>query len=249
MQLTENIHLVGGGPFTGFGLTPGPDCHVYLIDGADDLALIDCGLGLDAGFTALESNIRSAGFDPTNVSRAFLTHYHGDHAGGARRVRDDFGARLAASREAVAALEAGDEGATGLAAARDAGVFPEEARLEPTPIDDPLDDGDEHAVGEVTIRYLATPGHCTGHGAYLLSGPATSALFSGDAVFWAGRILLQAVPDCDLAASTNSIERLAALEFDAFLPGHGALTISGGGIHPQMAAEQIEALQVPKSIL
>jgi glyoxylase-like metal-dependent hydrolase (beta-lactamase superfamily II) len=249
MQLTQNIYLVGGGPFSGFGLTPDADSHVYLVDGGTELALIDCGLGLDAGFAALTANIRAAGFEPDDVSRAFITHYHGDHAGGALRVKQEYGARLAVSAHGAAALESGDEETTGFAAARAAGIFPEESGLSPTPIDDPLDDGDELTVGSATIRFVATPGHCGGHGSYVLTDPGPSALFAGDAVFWAGRILLQAVPDCDLAESNASVQRLAALEFDAFLPGHGAITVAGGSIHPQMAAAEIDNLAVPKGIL
>jgi glyoxylase-like metal-dependent hydrolase (beta-lactamase superfamily II) len=250
MKLTDNVYLVGGGPFSGFGLTPDADSHVYLIDGGSELALVDCGLGLDEGFAALESNIRDAGFDPGDIGRAFITHYHGDHAGGARRVRDAFGAQIAISADAAPALAAGDEGATGLTAAKAVGVFPEEARLEPTPIDDPLTDGDERQIGTATIRFIATPGHSAGHGSYLLSGGGgTSALFAGDAVFWAGRILLQAMPDCDLQESNASVQRLAGLDFEAFLPGHGAITVTEGKMHPQMAVAEIEKLAVPKGIL
>jgi glyoxylase-like metal-dependent hydrolase (beta-lactamase superfamily II) len=249
MKLTDNVYLVGGGPFSGFGLTPDADSHIYLIDGGTELALIDCGLGLDGGFAALEANIRGAGFDPADIGRAFITHYHGDHAGGAARVREAFGARLAVSADAAPALSAGDEEATGLTAAKAAGIFPEEAGLTPTPIDDALTDGDERAVGKATIRFVATPGHCAGHGSYVLTGAGPTALFAGDAVFWAGRILLQAVPDCDLQASNASVQKLAGLEFDAFLPGHGAITVAGGSIHPQMAAAEVENLAVPKGIL
>jgi len=249
MKLTDNIYLVGGGPFSGFGVTPDADAHTYLIDGGDDLALIDCGLGLDAGFSALEANIRGAGFDPADISQAFITHYHADHAGGAARVKESFGARLAASGDAVAALEAGDEVTTGLQAAKSGGIFPDEATLRPTTIDIALEDGGEVRIGSATLTFVATPGHCAGHGAYLLQGEGPSALFAGDAVFWAGRILLQAVPDCDLQQSLESVRKLASLDYEAFLPGHGSIAVSGGQIHPQMAAGEIDGLAVPKGIL
>ncbi len=249
MKLTENVYLVGGGPFSGFGLTPDADAHTYLVDGGSELALIDCGLGLDGGFAALESNIRGAGYDPADISRAFVTHHHGDHAGGAKRVADSFGAAIAMSADAVAVMEAGDEEAASLNGAKAIGYFPEEARLLPTPIDDQLRDGDQLAVGDATITFVATPGHCAGHGSYLLTGVDTPALFGGDAVFWAGRILLQAIPDCDLAQSNESVQRLAELEYDAFLPGHGSIAVSGGAMHPQMAAAEIGNLAVPKNVI
>ena len=104
-------------------------------------------------------------------------------------------------------------------------------------------------VGDATIRFLAAPGHCTGHGAYSLTGVGHDALFAGDAVFWAGRILLQAVPDCDLQASLETVRRLATLKFEAFFPGHGAITIRGGSVHPGTAKAEIDKLAIPKAIL
>lgn len=213
MKLTDNVHLVGGGPFSGFGLTSAPDSHVYLVDGGSEIALIDCGLGLSDSFTELEANIAAAGFDPRDISTVFVTHHHADHAGGVHLAGERLGARIAISADSAHVIEAADEKASGLAAARDAGVFPSEAKLTPTLVDDRLADGDELDVGDTRIRFIATPGHCAGHGAYLLTGVGHDALFAGDAVFWAGRILLQAVPDCDLQASHESISRLAALDF------------------------------------
>jgi hydroxyacylglutathione hydrolase len=249
MQLTDHIYLVGGGPFTGFGLTSGPDCHVYLIDGGDELALVDSGLGLESDFERLIENVSNHGFDPGDIATVALTHYHGDHAGGAARAQREFEATLAIHVDAAEPLEAADEIATGLEAALVAGVFPGEARLEECSVGMRLEDGDEITVGELTLRFIATPGHARGHGSYHLEGSRTSALFTGDALFWAGRVLLQAVPDCDLQDSIESLRRLASLEFEGFFPGHGALAVSGGQVHAAMAKAEIDVLGVPKNIV
>ena len=45
MQLTERVYLVGSGA-SGFSLTHHSDCHIYLIDGGSESALIDAGTGL-----------------------------------------------------------------------------------------------------------------------------------------------------------------------------------------------------------
>jgi glyoxylase-like metal-dependent hydrolase (beta-lactamase superfamily II) len=230
-------------------LTSQADCHVYLIDGGNELVLVDCGLGMASGFDELMGNIEAVGFDPRAVKTVALTHYHADHAGGAARARRLLGADIAISAEAAPFLEAGDEEATGLRAARDAGVFPAEAALDPCPVDRPLRDGDTIAVGSGLLHFIPTPGHAMGHGSFMLTGLGRPALFAGDALFWAGRILLQAVPDCDLQDSIASVRRMAALEFDAFLPGHAALTVSGGSLHTAMAVGEIDRLGVPKSIL
>ena len=250
MKLTDDIYLVGGGPVTGFGLTSGFDSHVYLVDGGGELALVDTGVGGETSIGEIESNIRHHGFDPASVRTAFITHYHSDHAGGGQMMHERWGTVLAASTDAVAVLEAGDEEANGLAAARAAGIYPEDTVFEPTPIGLPLSDGDIQSVGGASMEFMATPGHCTGHGSYLFTGASGgSALFSGDSLFWAGRILLQSVPDCDLQLSLASIDRMAQATFDAFLPGHGALTVTTGGAHPMMAKTEIDGLGVPKSLL
>lgn len=249
MQLTEHVYLVGGGPFTGFGITSAADCHIYLIDGGEQLVLVDSGLGLDEGFEQLVANISGHGFNPEDIDVVALTHYHGDHAGGASRAQEEFGAQLAIHRDAASGLETGDEEVTGLRAARDAGVFPESVHLMPCTVQLRLEDGDEIPIGPGRLRFVPTPGHCQGHGSYLLNGLGDPALFTGDAIFWAGKILLQAVPDCDLQASIESLRRLALLEFEGFYPGHGAITISGGSVHTEMARSEIDSLSVPGSII
>lgn len=250
MQLTDHIYLVGGGPFTGFGLTSGPDCHIYLIDGGDELVLVDSGLGLNDDFERLVENVENHGFDPGDIATVALTHYHGDHAGGAARAQRDFGATLAIHADAAGPLEAADEGATGLEAARDAGVFPAEARLEECSVGMRLSEGDEISVGELSLHFISTPGHALGHGSYLLSGADTkAALFTGDALFWAGRILLQAVADCDLQDSIDSLQRLASLDFEGFFPGHGALAVEGGHVHAAMAKTKLDGLGIPENIV
>lgn len=249
MQLTDRIHLVGGGPFSGFGLTAAADSHVYLVDGGSELALVDVGLGMPEAFDQLVANITAAGFDPASIGHVLLTHYHADHAAAAAAARARFGAQVAIAAEAADAVERGDEQATGLAAARDAGVFPTDARFPPCPVDRRLSDGDVVEVGDAQVTFVTTPGHCAGHGSYLLDGVDGGALFAGDAVFWAGRILLQAVPDCDLQAAMASLRRLAELEFEAFLPGHGALTVAGGALHTELAVGELDRLAVPKGIV
>ena len=46
MKIAPGIHIVGSGR-QGFGLTDDYDCHVYLVDGGDEYALIDAGGGRD----------------------------------------------------------------------------------------------------------------------------------------------------------------------------------------------------------
>ena len=51
-------------------------------------------------------------------------------------------------------------------------------------------------------------------------------LLGGDAIFAGGKLLLQATADCDLRQSLETVQRLAAVSFDALLPGHGPIVLS-----------------------
>jgi glyoxylase-like metal-dependent hydrolase (beta-lactamase superfamily II) len=249
IRLTGDIALVGGGTHTGFGISGDFDAHVYLLDGGDEAALIDCGMGTAAGIERLLANIASAGVAPDRVRRLLLTHYHTDHAGGARRYRERLGLRVGIGADAADALESADHTATQFGPARDAGVFPADYDYPACPVDDRLADGQEIAVGRLTVRYLATAGHCRGHGCYLVRGPAGTALLSGDAVFHGGRLLLQSIPDCDLGASVASLRRLAAESFQALLPGHGAIALQGGPEHVAAALAAVDRLALPPNLV
>jgi glyoxylase-like metal-dependent hydrolase (beta-lactamase superfamily II) len=65
VQLAERIHLVGSGSF-GFDLTDPYDCHVYLLDGGSELALVDVGAGM--GAERIVANVERAGFDPQRIT-------------------------------------------------------------------------------------------------------------------------------------------------------------------------------------
>jgi len=84
MQVADRIHLVGSGSY-GFGLSDPYDCHIYLIDGGSELALIDIGAGM--GAAQIVDNIRAEGLDPGRIGHIICTHAHGDHAGGAAKMR------------------------------------------------------------------------------------------------------------------------------------------------------------------
>lgn len=249
MRLTPDVALVAGGPFTGFGLSPDFDAHVYLLDGGDELALIDCGLGTEAGRAALLARVGDLGVDLGRVRRLFLTHYHTDHAGGAGVYRDALSLTVSAAAEVAPALAAADGAATQFSAAAALGFYPEGYAYAPCPVDDPLAHGDARSVGRLTVRAIATPGHCAGHTSYLVTGGERTYLFAGDAVFAGGKILLQAIPDCDLGQTLASIRRLGETPFDALLPGHGGIVLRDGSAHVASAVAAIERLSVPPSLV
>ncbi len=114
-----------------------------------------------------------------------LTHHHTDHIGGAIELARRFRARIAG-------------------AAADADRLP--------PLDRRLVEGDTLALGALTVRTLATPGHTRHHIAFLVEDtqrPAQpSDLFCGDTLFimGCGRLF-----EGDAATMWNTLEKLAAL--------------------------------------
>ena len=248
MRLTDEVLLVGGGAMTGFGLSADFDAHIYLLDGGDECALVDCGMGTPAGIERVLANIQGDGIASERIRRLLLTHYHTDHAGGAARYRAQLGLQVSIGAGAREALERPDHDATGFSAAVRAGIFPSGYDYAPCTVDDPLDDGDERRVGDLTVRFLDTPGHCRAHGSYLVTTPSRSYLLAGDAVFAGGRLLLQAIPDCDIADSMASVARLALLDFDALLPGHGPISLRDGHAHVELAATTMGRLAIPPNL-
>ena len=58
--------------------------NAYLINTGDKLVLIDTGAGetFGPGLNKLQSNLRSAGYQPEQVDMVLITHMHPDHLGG-----------------------------------------------------------------------------------------------------------------------------------------------------------------------
>lgn len=118
----------------------------YLLATTDGLILIDSLYG-DHIDTAIDG-IRALGFDPADVKYVLTTHGHFDHAGGAARFQEEYGAR-------VAMTEADWELAE---------TPPADPRWEmDVPVHDVVfADGDTLELGDTEIRFYVTPGHTEG---------------------------------------------------------------------------------------
>ena len=124
MRLTEDVAIVGGGSFTGFGLSADFDSHVYLLDGGSGYALVDCGMGTSQGLERVLARIESVGVDPAAIDRLLLTHYHTDHAGGAAVYRERLSLQVSIGADVQTALETPDHEMTQFTAGSAAGAFP-----------------------------------------------------------------------------------------------------------------------------
>jgi glyoxylase-like metal-dependent hydrolase (beta-lactamase superfamily II) len=246
MRITAQMALVASGA-SGFGLSNRLDCNVYLIDGGGESALVDAGCGLEP--ERILGRIEMSGIDPQTVSQVLLTHCHADHSAGARFWSESLDAAVVAPKQSADALRSGDEDVINLKRARAAGVYPADFFLPPVPVSRSVDEGDLIRVGSLQLEVLKTPGHSFDHVAYLLQGSneVGALLFSGDVLLTDGRIMLLDAPDCRIDAYGQTIRRLAGLQVEGLMPGHGAFMLHGAGQVVAKVASYFDRMLVPPS--
>jgi hydroxyacylglutathione hydrolase len=240
MQITDRIYIVGSGLF-GLGLSSRYDCHVYLIDGGTELALVDAGTGL--GTAEIEANISAHGFDVSQLRKILLTHCHADHAGGAMYFRRAYGSVVCVPKGEAEALVKGNYGPT--VEARHAGLYPPDYYVEPCYADVLLEEGSLVSCGSLSIQSILTPGHSPGSTCFFVKDTRCTALFSGDTASLGGFVGLFNDDGCDIRAYRKSIKRLASLQVDALLPGHGAFTVRFGQDHIDLAIDAFGRFVLP----
>jgi glyoxylase-like metal-dependent hydrolase (beta-lactamase superfamily II) len=250
--LTDRIHLIGSGE-PDLMITDPIDSQVYLVEAPGGHVVIDGGAGRSVD--AILANVVGDGLAAADIGWLVITHAHADHAGAGAAWRARVpGLRIAASPEVAAWLAAGDEEATSVDRARRAGIYPPDYRLTPVEVDREMADGATLELDAgLHLTAVATPGHARGHLSFLLEegagAAARRAMFSGDALFPGGRILLQDTWDCDMPAALRSVERLAVLDADDLLAGHLAPAIGDARAHAALATGRIAALLPPENLL
>ena len=227
MRLSPRLYLVGSGEI---GLSDPDDCHVYLLDGGGEYALIDAGSGTERSIAGILATMAREGLDPARLRTILLTHSHFDHAGGAGHFRERFGCRVVAPSGERAFIE----------------EPPDRSRA--CAVDLSVDDGDTVRVGALTLTVRCVPGHSEATTAYMVDTPEGRLLFAGDIVFINGIIGLINYRGSDLAHYREHIGRLGGLGIDALLPGHLLFTLGDGQRHIDRAIQQLSEGFVPYSI-
>ena len=241
MKIAKDIYLVGGGDIM---LSNRMDCHVYVLDGGNEKALIDAGVGLDS--KEIIHNIEEDGFDPKNdFDYILITHAHADHGGGARKLRSATGARLLAPRGEAEFIEKGGRDLdTGLKAAKESGIYPKDYVYEHSKVDRVLDHNTRLKVGRHTLRTVQVPGHSHGIAGFLVEGEPRS-FFSSDIVFIDGTVGFGNWPGCNLDNYRNNIGKLKGLGVEQLFPGHFMWTLRDGQSHLDTAIRNFRGAWLP----
>lgn len=163
----------------------------YLLVREGEAAAVDT--GVEGSADDLDQGLGAAGLDWSSVGHVILTHRHPDHIGSLPEVL---------SRAPDAAAYAGEEDIPAIGSPR-----PLQA----------VSDGDQ--VFGLTI--VATPGHTPGHISVL--DPVGGLLVAGDALNGSGGGVAGPDPrfSSDMATAIDSVRKLAQLDFDTVVFGHG----------------------------
>lgn len=230
----------------GLSLTDEYDCNAYLVDGGDELALVDTGAGYRVDL--LLRSIADTGHDVARIRRVLLTHKHADHAGGAAAIVRVSGAEVVGTAVTEEALGDPEGFNRRLERARRSGSYPADYVLEGVAVDRIVTGGDTVEVGDLTLRVIDTPGHCAGHCSFELAVDGVVALFSGDAVLPFGQVVLQPIPDCSIVESIASLEALAEVDADMLLAGHLAPVLRDARRHVGFAIDRVHRGQLPEQL-
>jgi glyoxylase-like metal-dependent hydrolase (beta-lactamase superfamily II) len=98
-------------------------------------------------------------------------------------------------------------------------------------------------------HFASLDGHCDYHVSVYGTAADHRVLFDGDCIFYSGKVCLQAIPDCRIAALAASAYRLHELDVDALCPGHFAIVLSGGSRHITQAVSYFDRLVAPPNII
>ncbi|MEY9871498.1 glyoxylase-like metal-dependent hydrolase (beta-lactamase superfamily II) [Streptacidiphilus sp. MAP12-33] len=204
-----------------------PVGSAYLWRDGSEVTLIDTGTADCAAQIeeALDGELR----------RIVLTHWHEDHTGSAAELADRHGAQVVAHRLEAPVIQGRTAGAPPVLEEFEVAI---RAALPPLPaappcrVDREVEDGDllEFGGGAVVV---AVPGHTDGSIALHLPGP--KVLFTGDAVANVGRTMM-GVFNTDRVRAVDSLHRLAGLEVETAVFGHGEPVTRGASAALRQAA-------------
>ena len=187
--------------------------NVYLVIDGKELTIVDTGTPGNA--KKIVKYIQKIGHQPSDVTTIVLTHFHMDHAGSAKELKDLTNAKVAVHEDDadyVSGKKALPKPKNILFRAVSSFV-----KFNPVQVDVPLKDNSK--IGKFTV--IHTPGHTAG--SISLLDEKNKVLFVGDALRFDGSKVTGS-PDqftWDKAKAKESIGKISKLDFNVMLSGHG----------------------------
>lgn len=202
MRVVEGIHQVEG-----------VNCNVYLVEDEDKLILIDTGLFRND--KKIVKYIKSLGRKSTDVSTIVITHFHIDHTGSLKKMKEVTNAKVAVGEfdaEIVAGKKAPPKPKNLIFRAFS-------SVIKPAPVEPDLLLKENDKVGPLLVIHV--PGHSDG--SISLLDAKRKVMFVGDALrFVDGKITESPEQfNLDTEKAKESIGKISTFDFDVMLGGHG----------------------------
>lgn len=202
--------------------------NIYLIAGKG-LTLVDAGFSID--LPAILLGLRTLGAGPRDLDFIVATHYHGDHVGPIAGLRKRYGVR-AAMHEEDGRYASGNVPQHTCEAETLQLIFYTALwpffRYRHFEVDRLLEEGEViDLLGGLEV--IHAPGHSAG--GICLYNRKNGILFSGDLIRNENGVL-EGPPEHftpDPAAASFSLQKVASLDFETLLPGHGEVILEGAG--------------------
>jgi len=211
--------------------------NVYLFHQGRQSVLVDTGLCSEESLDVLDDALREAGCEWSDIALTICTHYHPDHYGASRKIKELSGCDVLMHKADAdyllqsLLLDAGDYRSFllshGIPVNREHSFPPAVRVLQryylPVVPDRYIADGEHLAIGDLHLEVIWTPGHSPGHVA--LNWRAAKILLSGD------HLLPDITPHVGIHTGMEgdplncylaSLRKLEHLEIDRVLPAHGA---------------------------
>ena len=169
----------------------------YLIDTGDGLIMIDPGYNNTAYLVV--NSIYKLGFKPEDIKYIICSHWHGDHAEAVNSFKDLSGAKTVIGR------------------------FDFEKAKKYFDADITLADGDTLSLGNITIKFMETPGHTKGTLSFFFDVVEDGKTYRVGQFGGAGaNTLVKEYYDFDGAVEAyyNSLARLKEQKVDVFIGNH-----------------------------
>jgi glyoxylase-like metal-dependent hydrolase (beta-lactamase superfamily II) len=205
MEITPQVHQIEG---------MHGNCYIVVRDG---LVLVDT--GMPGNSRRILSYIRGTlGRDPSEIHTILLTHFHIDHTGNVAELKRVGNPRVAI-HEGDAPYLSGEKPMPAPKVQRSliVRILRHFLRFTPVRADVILRDGD--VIGGLTC--IHTPGHTPGSSCFHDS--RGRVIFVGDAIVTPGGAVHGPIEEysVDPARAGASVEKIANLDFDILLSGHG----------------------------